>query len=565
MKDSKFVSFKEQMRKVLILYSLIPIIFLSFVGYGLIYFFEFGAIRKDNQYNSQVMTRNLDNVVREYFNEVENLYNDKVIIDAMLNKKANKDAYEKIYKSINSTTLRGNFIVYDEDLHVLMNNAQFIGSDNGYSWGFFMRMQDNINNTIIYINKLHFKNNSISVFSVGRAVKKHGRLIGYIVFNILNEDLREFVGEGSSYNTIITDKTNNIAFTTNDIFKDKFGKVVKKLRADDHYVSINKERFYVTKSPIYYSNLILYTISRMNHLTDSFVNGVVYLCIVFIIIMVAMHKAAKVIASKKTAAVEKIVEAIENIKTGDLSSTLYVETNDEFRIIADSYNKMLENIKFLIEQNKEEVKHGVLLEIKQLESQFNPHFLFNTLEMLKYTIKTDTSMANKIILNISSLLRFSIENKSSEVTLERELQYAENYLDIQRFRFGENFDYHIDVDKETRNFLVPKLVLQPIIENSIKHGYTQINKLMIFIKTKKQKDKLVITIYDNGNGIEKEKLHELRKRLKDRELNIGNHIGIYNVHRRIQLIYGDNYGIKVQSSERWGTIVKLVFSIKTEG
>ena len=558
MKDSKFVSFKEQMRKVLILYSLIPIIFLSFVGYGLIYFFEFGAIRKDNQYNSQVMTRNLDNVVREYFNEVENLYNDEVIIDAMLNKKANKDAYEKIYKSINSTTLRGNFIIYDEDLHVLMNNAQFIGSDNGYSWGFFMRMQDNINNTIIYINKLHFKNNSISVFSVGRAVKKHGRLIGYIVFNILNEDLREFVGEGSSYNTIITDKTNNI-------FKDKFGKVVKKLRADDHYVSINKERFYVTKSPVYYSNLILYTISRMNHLTDSFVNGVVYLCIVFIIIMVAMHKAAKVIASKKTAAVEKIVEAIENIKTGDLSSTLYVETNDEFRIIADSYNKMLENIKFLIEQNKEEVKHGVLLEIKQLESQFNPHFLFNTLEMLKYTIKTDTSMANKIILNISSLLRFSIENKSSEVTLERELQYAENYLDIQRFRFGENFDYHIDVDKETRNFLVPKLVLQPIIENSIKHGYTQINKLMIFIKTKKQKDKLVITIYDNGNGIEKEKLHELRKRLKDRELNIGNHIGIYNVHRRIQLIYGDNYGIKVQSSERWGTIVKLVFSIKTEG
>lgn len=381
----------------------------------------------------------------------------------------------------------------------------------------------------------------------------------------MNEDLREFVGEGSSYNTIITDKTNNIAFTTNDVFKDKFGKVVKKLRADDHYVSINKERFYVTKSPVYYSNLILYTISRMNHLTDSFVNGVVYLCIVFIIIMVAMHKAAKVIASKKTAAVEKIVEAIENIKTGDLSSTLYVETNDEFRIIADSYNKMLENIKFLIEQNKEEVKHGVLLEIKQLESQFNPHFLFNTLEMLKYTIKTDTSMANKIILNISSLLRFSIENKSSEVTLERELQYAENYLDIQRFRFGENFDYHIDVDKETRNFLVPKLVLQPIIENSIKHGYTQINKLMIFIKTKKQKDKLVITIYDNGNGIEKEKLHELRKRLKDRELNIGNHIGIYNVHRRIQLIYGDNYGIKVQSSERWGTIVKLVFSIKTEG
>ena len=75
---------------------------------------------------------------------------------------------------------------------------------------------------------------------------------------------------------------------------------------------------------------------------------------------------------------------------------------------------------------------------------------------------------------------------------------------IYRDSDGENFDYYIDVDKDTEKFLVPKLVLQPIIENSIKHGYTQINKLMIFIKTKKQKDKLVIDIYDNGNGIEKD-------------------------------------------------------------
>ena len=209
---------------------------------------------------------------------------------------------------------------------------------------------------------------------------------------------------------MVTDKFGNVVVTTNENFKDNFGKAEKNLRKAEGYSVIDKEKYYVNKKEIYYSNLVLYTISSVGYVVDNFIDKMIYIIIFFFTILAAMYYAAKIIAEKKTKVIEEIVKAIENIN---------VETNDEFGIIADSYNEMLLNIKKLIEINKEEAKHSAVMEIKQLESQFNPHFLFNTLEMLRYTIKYDTSVANKIIINISSLLRFSIENKSSEVSLQR--------------------------------------------------------------------------------------------------------------------------------------------------
>lgn len=262
--------------------------------------------------------------------------------------------------------------------------------------------------------------------------------------------------------------------------------------------------------------------------------------------------------------IEEIVKAIENIKTGDLETRLNVETNDEFGIIADSYNEMLLNIKKLIEINKEEAKHSAVMEIKQLESQFNPHFLFNTLEMLRYTIKYDTSMANKIIINISSLLRFSIENKSSEVSLQRDLIYTKNYLDIQKYRFGENFDYKIKTEEGLENYYVPKLIIQPVIENAIKHGYTQIEKMIIYIRVKTVKEKLIISVYNNGKEIEKEILDEIREKLKNKKAEeFKNHIGLYNIFRRIQLMYGEKYGLRILSRKNRGTSVRVSLPLKS--
>lgn len=563
MKEKRFQSFKEQLRKILILYMLVPILFFAVVGRGMIYFLEYKAVKDENIENTKILAKDLDETIRKYFNEVEKISSEEDVINAVLNKKADKVVYQKVYDSINSMNVEGNFVIYDKNLHIIMSSAEFIGSETGYNWGLFNRMIGYPGGIILKINRLYFQN-GISTLSVGKAIRNKNEIIGFAVYNIFDNSLKELIGKSGSFNVVVTDKFGNVVVTTNENFKDNFGKAEKNLRKAEGYSVIDKEKYYVNKKEIYYSNLVLYTISSVGYVVDNFIDKMIYIIIFFFTILAAMYYAAKIIAEKKTKVIEEIVKAIENIKTGDLETRLNVETNDEFGIIADSYNEMLLNIKKLIEINKEEAKHSAVMEIKQLESQFNPHFLFNTLEMLRYTIKYDTSVANKIIINISSLLRFSIENKSSEVSLQRDLLYTKNYLEIQKYRFGENFDYEIKAEEDLENYYVPKLIIQPVIENAIKHGYTQVEKMIIYIRVKTVKEKLIISVYNNGKEIEKEILDEIREKLKNKKAEeFKNHIGLYNIFRRIQLMYGEKYGLRILSRKDKGTSVRVSLPLKS--
>ena len=562
MKEKRFESFKEQLRKTLILYMLVPIIFFAITGRGVIYFLEYKAIKNDNIKNTKILAKNLDETIRGYFNEVEKISSDNDVINAVIKGKADNIVYKKVYDSINSMSVEGNFIIYDKELHIIMSDAKFIGSINGYNWGLFNRMIGYPGGIILKINKLHFRDETTSVFSVGKAIRKNNEIVGFAVYNILDSSLRELIGKNGSFNVVVTDKYGNIGITTNENFKDRFGKIKKELREAEGYSFINNERYYTNKKEIYYSNIIVYTLSSVEYIVDNFMDRIFYMLLFFFMIFISMYFVAKIIAEKKTKVIEDIVKAIENVKTGDLDTRLSVDTNDEFKIIANSYNDMLLNIKKFIEINKEEARHSAVLEIKQLESQFNPHFLFNTLEMLRYTIKSDISMANKIIINISSLLRFSIENRTSEVPLKIDTIYTKNYLDIQKYRFGEKFDYNIEIDKDSESCAVPKLIIQPIIENAIKHGYTQTEKMTIYIKAKRVKNILMMVVYNNGKGMEKEVLHEIKERLKKNSLEIKDHIGIYNIFRRIQLMYGKEYGLRILSSKKWGTAVRILLPLK---
>lgn len=563
MREKKFESFKEQLRKTLILYLLVPVIFLAVTGYGAVYLFEYRAIKNKNIENTKILAENLDNTIRKYYNEVEKTADDIEIKDAVLNHKVNNKVYQKVYDSINSLNIKGNFIIYDKELHTVMSSAKFIGNENGYNWGLFNRMINYPKNVIIKINRSHFQNGTSSVFSLGKTIRdENEKIIGYVVYNILDHSLKELIGEGIPFNVVVADKYNNIAITTNESFKDQLGKIKKEVKNSLGYSVIDKEKYYVNKKEIYYSNIILYTLSTTSYIIDNFIGGLIFLTIFFIVVFILMYYEAKVIAEKKTEAIREIIKAIENVKMGNLETRLNVNSNDEFKIIANSYNQMLLNIKKLIEINKEETANSILLEIKQLESQFNPHFLFNTLEMLRYTIKSDISMANKIIINISSLLRFSIENRSSEVFLKTDMIYTKNYLDIQKYRFGEKFEYNIEIENNLENVYIPKLIIQPIIENAIKHGYTQINKMTIYIKVKSQNDRLLITVYNNGKGMTKEILNEIKERLKIKNSEIKNHLGIYNIFRRVQLMYGKEYGIRILSNVKKGTSVRVVLPLK---
>ena len=202
------------------------------------------------------------------------------------------------------------------------------------------------------------------------------------------------------------------------------------------------------------------------------------------------------------------------------------------------------------------------MEFKTLQSQMNPHFLYNTLDAINWMAfkKGEMEICN-LVSAISNLMRVSISNKQSIITLEQELEYVKDYLYIQRMRYKDRFETVYDIDEVLLGQAIPKLVVQPIVENAIIHGFEKSqNKNVLFISAVRKGNDMNIIVRDTGAGMTEEKADSLLKE-PVAEKGSGNashtNLGMYAVHKRLQFLYGENYGLMVQSKAGEGTTVIL--------
>ncbi|MEY2196611.1 sensor histidine kinase [Neobacillus sp. BF23-41] len=200
------------------------------------------------------------------------------------------------------------------------------------------------------------------------------------------------------------------------------------------------------------------------------------------------------------------------------------------------------------------------LELSVHHSQLNPHFLFNTLETINWKVISLTKRPNEInemIDNLATILRFSLDAKDNLVVLEDEIKHTKSYVDIQKIRHKDQFTCIWDYDADVGKYYIVKLFLQPLIENSLQHGMVDPGrKLSIKVKIKSSTKYLLVSVIDNGTGIEAERLEDIRTKLRS-NYSSSNHIGLYNTNKRFQLTYGENYGITIRSKLGWGTIVAV--------
>ena len=190
-------------------------------------------------------------------------------------------------------------------------------------------------------------------------------------------------------------------------------------------------------------------------------------------------------------------------------------------------------------------------ELKALQTQINPHFLFNALHTTSFFVRKDSNKAREIIIDLSTYLRYNLENSCKLVPLEMELEQVKAYFNIEKARFGEKISLNIDVDENVKNISIPSLIIQPLVENSIKHGLLKKREGgFVNIIAKKENEGCFITIEDNGIGIDQKIVDNLDDR-------IDKNIGLKNVHNRIKLIYGK--GLIVEKLE---TGTKISFYIE---
>ncbi|MFU1795810.1 sensor histidine kinase [Paenibacillus azoreducens] len=253
-----------------------------------------------------------------------------------------------------------------------------------------------------------------------------------------------------------------------------------------------------------------------------------------------------------------IMKALEKVRNGDLSVRIPVEKEDELYQISDRFNQMCEDLAEYIDKvYVSEIKQKQA-ELVAFQAQIKPHFLYNTLEAIRMrALAKKADDVGEMIYILSTLFRYSVK-RDTIVTLADELEYCSLYLDLFRIRYVDNFAYEIDAEPELMNIPVLKLSIQPLIENYIVHGLIMSRSdNRISIAAELQGSDAVITIRDNGRGIDPSTREEIRKLLQGTGTSHPSSIGLRNTHERIKICFGDGYGLALADQPHQGTIITM--------
>lgn len=255
---------------------------------------------------------------------------------------------------------------------------------------------------------------------------------------------------------------------------------------------------------------------------------------------------------------------INRVSTGDFDTTLKMDGKDEIALLARQFNSMVRSINDLMYEVQESNAQNSLLEQKQndirfkmLASQINPHFLFNALEAIRMEahMKGQVEIA-RVVRLLGKMMRSSLEVGRSKILLSQELEVVRCYLDIQQFRYEERLKYQFTVDPAVESLYMPPLLIQPLVENAVIHGLdNKMEGAFVTVEVVQVGDHAKFTITDNGVGISPIQLEELLNTLERKEEREGERIGLRNVHDRLKLSYGAEYGLTIESRPNVGTVI----------
>ena len=261
-----------------------------------------------------------------------------------------------------------------------------------------------------------------------------------------------------------------------------------------------------------------------------------------------------------TKPITDLVTVTDRVSRGDLDARSNNASNDEVGELARSMNQMIDKINELLSQITKEQIRIREAELELLQLQINPHFLYNTLDTIIWLAEGgDEKRVVGMVKSLSAFFRTSLSRGRDIITIKEELLHAKSYLEIQQFRYQDILDYEIDVPEEFGEYSIPKITIQPLIENALYHGIK--NKRgggRITIKGRREGDDIVISVTDDGIGMTKERLEEVIAGLNQKQPADSAIYGLYNVNERIRLKFGEKYGITLDSVYGQGSTCNIL-------
>lgn len=467
-----------------------------------------------------------------------------------------KELYLTLYQLRDTIPTYTSFTIYD------IGGYQRFSTDPDISpkvspiyWGVLQRVRHS-KSTIYYAtdSTLHPENNLL-IETASSLNNSYGSKMGYVIMGITKDNLDSlFEGTYSLQDTVfITDPYLNPIYSSNGETSENTMQMLKDQITDPSlYYTYYKEPhsgFYVIlqqRSAI--SNSTVKTMYRISWFT-----GILCLCLCLILSISLGRRLANPI--------KNLTQAMELVKMGNLEVHVSTNRKDELGRLTDNFNHMTMNLKDHVQRLMQRQKDLNDTKLSLFQTQLNPHFLYNTLDSIKWSAKIHkieeiACMAE----NLAFILRKSISDKPF-ITLKQELEYVENYVSIQRIRFSDKFTYEVEIPDQLENCIVPKFLLQPIVENAIIHGLANQDTGGIMVYADQVGSYIHICVTDDGCGMSKEIIEWLNSGdLTKKE----GHLGLYNLNNIIKIYYGRDYGLSATVEPGIGTTVTAILPIRKE-
>lgn len=375
----------------------------------------------------------------------------------------------------------------------------------------------------------------------------------------------EFSGNGSVF-LVREDGTVacGLSCDTGEELTEIAGKDGKTILANGAGVFVNKETLTVVSEPLWGTWQIV-AVSPVKDLLTSSRNLRWQVLLFAGILGVVVYFLAYFYARSNARRINALAKKIQVVQSGDFNVNCVVDSSDEIGELQNSFNVMVRRIRNLMQEQYYLGKNLKDSEVKILQAQINPHFLYNTLDLILWTAKSgDLEKVSDIVVKLSRFYRLSLSNGSEFVTVRKELEHVRLYVQLQNLRFQTGIRLTIDAPESVLEYQIMKLLLQPIVENSILHGIMNLDDRpgSIDLSVRQEGTFLVFLVTDNGVGMEKEKVLKLMAREEIAPEGEGGY-GLHNIFRRLRLYYGDSARLIFRSEPGVGTAVEIRIPLNT--
>lgn len=555
-------SFASEVKKLVTRHVLFPVLFAyMLLSVVIVFFYGYSVSYSTKKACSQASQR-FESVVASYEGELNRIVSDKAL-QAILLEDENPNSFSSaVYSFVNSQSIGATFFLLDADGKMALGSSTILSSylddPSSVNNGFIYRLRTMPDRTIESLNTIGNARANSVVFTIAKAITRGDTVIGFFVFELIPQEIIEYISTGEIGDIVVTNSYYTSLLTSKNEYIDPYSRLKSEFRVSSGIHMVNSQRFYVYSNFIDEIDCRVIVISKVGAFAKVLTVTLGMSLVLMVAFLVIVTKRSGRIVTDEASSIDDLLARIDRMKEVGLYAPIDpMESN--FSTLERSYNQLIENIRDLAESNRQEVQLRELAERRQLESQFNPHFIFNTLEIIRCYIKTDPKMANRMILDFSGLLRYSIDSSHEVCSLKDDLKYVESYLSMNKLCRPSSLDYHIELSEGLDCVNVPKLCIQPIVENAIKYA-PKGKTLILSVEALKLEGQVCITITDNGSGISESMLSEIRSVMESPNPP-KKHFGIYSVNRRLNLCYGQSANMNIRSDGA-GTTVEIVVPLE---